>query len=77
MFLYGDFINAVGAFVITAAIIYYLVVLPMNQINDWRSQNGGRANHEAMPSMPERSPARGATLCLLHRPGQVRPATFE
>ncbi len=37
-FLYGDFINAVLAFVITAAIIYYLVVLPMTRINDRRNR---------------------------------------
>jgi large conductance mechanosensitive channel len=29
-FLFGDFINAVVAFVIVAAVIYYLVVVPMN-----------------------------------------------
>jgi len=31
-FLYGDFINAVIAFAILAAVIYYLVVLPMNRL---------------------------------------------
>jgi large conductance mechanosensitive channel len=31
-FLYGDFINAVIAFVILAAVVYYLVVLPMNTL---------------------------------------------
>jgi large conductance mechanosensitive channel len=31
-FLYGDFINAVLAFVIIAAIIYYLVIVPMNTL---------------------------------------------
>ncbi len=29
-FLFGDFVNAVVSFVIIAAVIYYLVVLPMN-----------------------------------------------
>lgn len=37
-FLYGNFINAVVAFVITAAIIYYLIVLPMTRINDRRNR---------------------------------------
>ncbi len=37
-FIYGDFINAVLAFVITAAIIYYLVVLPMTRVNDRRNR---------------------------------------
>lgn len=36
-FLYGDFINAVVAFVITAAIIYYLVVLPATRMKEWRN----------------------------------------
>jgi large conductance mechanosensitive channel len=31
-FLYGDFINAILSFLIIAAVIYYLVVLPMNRL---------------------------------------------
>lgn len=31
-FLYGDFINAVIAFIILAAVVYYLVVVPMNAL---------------------------------------------
>jgi large conductance mechanosensitive channel len=31
-FLYGDFINAVIAFVLIAAAVYYLVVLPVNAL---------------------------------------------
>ena len=31
-FLYGDFINAVVAFVLVAAAVYYFVVLPMNAV---------------------------------------------
>jgi len=31
-FLYGDFINALIAFVIAAAVIYYFVVLPINAL---------------------------------------------
>jgi large conductance mechanosensitive channel len=31
-FLYGDFINALIAFVIVAAVIYYLVILPVNTL---------------------------------------------
>jgi large conductance mechanosensitive channel len=33
-FLYGDFINAIIAFIIIAAVIYFLVVVPMNKISD-------------------------------------------
>jgi large conductance mechanosensitive channel len=38
-FLYGDFLNAVISFVIVAAAIYYLVVLPINALV-------ARAHHE-------------------------------
>ena len=31
-FLYGDFVNAVVSFVIIAAVVYYLVVLPVNAL---------------------------------------------
>ena len=31
-FLYGDFLNAIVSFVIVAAAIYYLVVLPINAL---------------------------------------------
>jgi large conductance mechanosensitive channel len=31
-FLYGDFINALLSFLIIAAVIYYLIVLPMNRL---------------------------------------------
>jgi large conductance mechanosensitive channel len=31
-FLYGDFINAIISFIIIAAVIYFLVVVPMNRV---------------------------------------------
>lgn len=31
-FLYGDFINAIVSFLIIAAVIYFLIVLPMNKL---------------------------------------------
>jgi len=31
-FLFGDFINAVVSFIIVAAVMYYLVILPMNTL---------------------------------------------
>ncbi|MHB8576801.1 MAG: large conductance mechanosensitive channel protein MscL [Dehalococcoidia bacterium] len=31
-FLYGDFINAIIAFIIIAAVVYYLVVIPLNRL---------------------------------------------
>ena len=35
-FLYGDFISAVVSFVIIAAVIYFLVVVPMNRLMSLR-----------------------------------------
>jgi large conductance mechanosensitive channel len=40
VFDYGGFINAVITFVITAAAIYYFVVLPMNRIIERRRARG-------------------------------------
>ena len=36
-FLYGDFVNAVISFVIIAAAIYFLIVLPMNKLAERRA----------------------------------------
>jgi large conductance mechanosensitive channel len=36
-FLYGDFINAVISFVIIAAAIYFLIVMPLNKIAERRA----------------------------------------
>src|SRR6201999_3520139 len=36
-FLYGDFINAVISFVIVAAAIYFMVVLPLNKLAERRA----------------------------------------
>ena len=36
-FLYGDFINKVITFVIIAAVIYFLIVLPLNKIAERRA----------------------------------------
>lgn len=37
-FLVGDFINALIAFVLVAAAVYYAVVLPMQQFDAWRKR---------------------------------------
>jgi len=37
-FLYGDFINAIIAFVLVAAAVYYFVVLPLNKIAERRAR---------------------------------------
>ena len=35
-FLIGDFINALITFVLIAAVLYFLIVLPMNRLNELR-----------------------------------------
>ncbi|BDE08046.1 large-conductance mechanosensitive channel [Vulcanimicrobium alpinum] len=37
-FLVGDFINALIAFVLVAAAVYYAVVLPMQHVDAWRKR---------------------------------------
>lgn len=44
-FLYGDFINAVISFIIIAAAIYFLVVIPMERVM-------GMARKPAAPAVP-------------------------
>lgn len=39
IFLYGEFLNAVISFAIIAAVVYFLVVLPMNTIMDRARRN--------------------------------------
>jgi large conductance mechanosensitive channel len=38
-FLYGDFLNALIAFVIIAAAIYFLVVMPLNKLAERRARS--------------------------------------
>ncbi|SRR5258708_5241969 len=42
-FLYGEFINAVVSFIIVAAVIYFLVVVPMNQLNKITTKPAAKA----------------------------------
>ena len=53
-FMYGDFINAVIAFIIVAAVIYYLVIVPMNRISSMT----------AKPSEAEAPATRRCPECL-------------
>jgi large conductance mechanosensitive channel len=47
VFTYGDFINAVVTFVLTAAALYFLVVFPMNKLAERR-----RRGQEPPPAAP-------------------------
>lgn len=51
-FLYGDFINAVVAFVLAGAAVYFLVVVPMKAIAT-RMSKPGAATPSATRSCPE------------------------
>ena len=45
-FLYGSFINAVLSFVIIAAVIYFVVVLPINRVTALTSRNEAATTKE-------------------------------
>jgi large conductance mechanosensitive channel len=51
-FLLGDFINAIVSFVIVAAAVYYMVVLPMNAIME-RIQRGEKPAQPNTKTCPE------------------------
>ncbi|MEV6526985.1 large conductance mechanosensitive channel protein MscL [Longispora sp. NPDC051575] len=38
-FDYGSFINAIITFLLTAAVVYFVIVLPMNKYNEYRKRN--------------------------------------
>lgn len=43
-FLYGDFINAVIAFVLVAGAVYFFIVLPMNKLVEWQNRSAAPAD---------------------------------
>src|SRR4051812_916970 len=65
-FLVGDFINAVVAFVLVAAAIYFFVVTPMN-MNIGRRQRG---------EAPRDQPTRTSPECLSEVPIAARRCNF-
>ncbi|HLG69486.1 MAG TPA: large conductance mechanosensitive channel protein MscL [Chloroflexota bacterium] len=64
-FLYGDFINALIAFVIIAAVVYYLVFLPVNALVERLS-----------PKPPAPSPTKKCPECLSDIPEAARRCAF-
>ncbi|MFI5267610.1 MAG: large conductance mechanosensitive channel protein MscL [Chloroflexota bacterium] len=64
-FLYGDFINALIAFVIIAAVVYYLVFLPVNALME---------RYRAEPPAP--APTRKCPECLSDIPIAARRCAF-
>jgi large conductance mechanosensitive channel len=64
-FLYGDFLNFVIAFIILAAIIYFLVVLPLNRLME-----------RYKPSPDEPTPVKECAECLSSIPAAARKCAF-
>ena len=64
-FHYGDFINFLIAFVILAAVIYFLVVLPVNALME-----------RFKPSADEPTPVKDCPECLSSIPAPARKCAF-
>jgi large conductance mechanosensitive channel len=71
-FAYGDFINAVITFLLTAAALYFLVVFPMNKLAERR-----RRGQEPPPKAPSEEVRLLTDIrdLLAVREGGARPAT--
>ncbi len=63
--LWGNLINDVLAFLITAAVVYFVVVVPMN-----------RAMARMKPSEPPPQPTRGCPECLSDIPREARRCAY-
>ena len=64
-FTYGVFLNAVIAFVILAAVIYFLVVLPLNKLMD-----------RFKPTSTEPTPTKDCPECLSSIPAAARKCAY-
>ena len=64
-FLYGDFINAVLAFLIIAAVIFFLVVRPLNALMA-----------RMRPGKPVDEPTRACPECMSDIPAAARRCAF-
>lgn len=62
-FLIGDFINAVLSFLLLAAVVYYLVVLPVSKLIEQFSP-------------PPPTPTRACPFCLSKIPAKARRCAF-
>jgi large conductance mechanosensitive channel len=52
-FLYGDFINALVTFAIIAAVVYFLIVLPVSRITDLVTRNKEATQRECPECLSE------------------------
>ncbi|MEZ5126356.1 MAG: large conductance mechanosensitive channel protein MscL [Thermoleophilia bacterium] len=65
-FLYGSFINSVVSFVLIAAAVYFVVVVPMNKV----------AEHRARGKAPEEPTTKQCPECLSDIPKAARKCAF-
>ena len=76
VFKYGSFINALISFVLIAAAVYYVVVVPMNKLAERRAKGQDPTTKEC-PRVPERDRRRrDAVPALRQRTGgrELTPA---
>jgi large conductance mechanosensitive channel len=67
-FAYGDFLNNLFSFLITAVAVYFFVVLPINKLNQRIAANGKKPSPEAtIKQCPE---------CLSNIPAKARRCAF-
>jgi large conductance mechanosensitive channel len=64
-FLYGDFINALIAFVLLAAVVYFFIVVPVNKLME-----------RYKPTAEEPVPVKDCTECLSSIPAAARKCAF-
>jgi large conductance mechanosensitive channel len=64
-FLIGEFINALLAFLVIAAVVYYFVVLPVSRLLE-----------RAAPEPPQPAPTRECPYCLSKIPQAARRCAF-
>ena len=69
-FRYGDFINALIAFLIIATVVFFFVIKPVNALlSRLRTEPPVAEETRPVPRVPERHPDRGEALRVLHDAG--------
>ena len=71
--LWGNILNDVLTFLITAAVVYFVLVLPVNRLlARLRPAEPPPQTTRSMPGVPERHPRCRAAVCLLYGAGPRR-----
>ena len=72
-FLYGDFINALLAFLIIAAVVFFFVIKPVNALMARRkTETPTDATDARLPRVPQQHPAGCPPVRVLHGRGDPR-----